>query len=264
MRLKSRSQRGASWSSGRVQTPTLSLLVKREMEVLNHQPEPYNRVKASFKAAGHEYEAYWYDPKFSKAKADDRNLKEDRIFDKKLLEIFCRLTVEEAVAREVRKPSKKNPPLLFDLTTLQRVANSRYGWSAQKTLRAAQRCYETHKVLTYPRTSSKFLPEDYREEVDKIITILSLVKPYKAHAEKLKKDGLLNTQKVFNDAGVTDHFAIIPTGEMKELEGDDKKLFDLVTRQFMAVFYPLSMSMKMLSVLQRSVLLVLKVSLLRF
>ena len=108
----------------------------------------------------------------------------------------------------------------------------------KKTLRAAQRCYETHKVLTYPRTSSKFLPDDYREEVDKIITTLSLVKPYKQHAEKLKKDGLLNTEKVFNDAGVTDHFAIIPTGEMKDLEGDDKKLFDLVTRQFMAVFYP--------------------------
>ena len=92
--------------------------------------------------------------------------------------------------------------------------------------------------MTYPRTSSKFLPEDYREEVDKILHVLALVKPYKPYAEKLLKDGLLNKEKVFNDAGVTDHFAIIPTGEIKDLDGDDKKLFDLVTRQFMAVFYP--------------------------
>lgn len=238
VRLKSRNERGLSWSAGRVQTPTLSLLVDREIEVLEHRAMPYWKVNAKFSATDHEYEGIWFDPAF-KNKDNDRDLKEDRIFDEeRALRIQAAVAGQAGTAREVRKPSPRKPPLLFDLTTLQRTANSRFGWSATRTLRAAQRCYETHKVLTYPRTSSKVLPEGYKEEVDRILGILSKVPPYAPHAAHLINKGRLNDDKVFDDAGVTDHFAIIPTGEVSSLEGDDLKLYDLVTRQFMAAFYP--------------------------
>ncbi len=237
VRLKSRNERGLSWSAGRVQTPTLSLLVDREIEVLEHRAIAYWKVNAKFGASDHEYEAVWFDPSF-KNKEGDRDLKEDRIFDEaRANAIQAAIAGQTGVAREVRKPSPRKPPLLFDLTTLQRTANSRFGWSATRTLRAAQRCYETHKVLTYPRTSSKVLPDNYKEEVDRILGILSKVPPYAPHAALLINKGRLNDEKVFDDAGVTDHFAIIPTGEVGNLEGDDLKLYDLVTRQFLAAFY---------------------------
>ena len=238
VRLKSRTQRGLSWSAGRVQTPTLSLLVDRELEVLEHEPVPYWRIKARFGGPGHEYEAFWYDKEF-KARNADRDHKEDRIFDrKKVDEITKAVQGKAGIAREARKPSPRKPPALFDLTSLQRTANSRFGWTATRTLRAAQRCYEAHKVLTYPRTSSRVLPDNYREEVSRLIGAFAEANPYSPYAKKLQKDGLLNEDKVFNDAGVSDHFAIIPTGEVKDLEGDDQRLFDLVARQFLAAFYP--------------------------
>lgn len=238
VRLKSKSERGLSWSAGRVQTPTLGLLVNRELEILQHEPIPYWKIQATFSAADHDYEGTWFDESFKRVE-DDRDHKDDRIFDKTQAEAILKgVEGKPALASEVRKPSPKKAPQLFDLTTLQRVANSRFGWSATRTLRAAQRCYETHKVLTYPRTSSKALPNDYREEVQKILGIFSQNDAYGRHAAKLLNDGLQNDDKVFDDAGVTDHFAIIPTGEITALEGDDFKLFDLVARQFMAAFYP--------------------------
>lgn len=237
VRLKSRNQRGVSWSAGRVQTPTLALLVDRELEVLEHVPKAYWRVSAKFKARG-EYEGVWFDPDFNR-KTGDRDLKEDRIFDlAKAKKVIEESQNASAVAREVRKPSPKKAPLLFDLTSLQRAANSRFGWSATRTLRAAQRCYETHKVLTYPRTSSKCLPNDYIEVVADILNVFSQDKDFGSHAQKLLDTELLNKEKIFDDSKVTDHFAIIPTGEIKPLEGDDQKIFDLVSRQFMAAFYP--------------------------
>ncbi|MES2743920.1 MAG: DNA topoisomerase [Bdellovibrionota bacterium] len=238
VRLKSKNQRGVSWSAGRVQTPTLSLLVEREMEVLEHNPQPYWTVQGNFEVNGQVYDGTWYDPNFDKKNAT-REFKEDRIFDKAKAEAIIQSIVgKPALASEVRKPSQRQPPLLFDLTSLQRTANTRFGWSATRTLRAAQRCYETHKVLTYPRTSSKVLPEDYRPEVDKVLGIFSGLTDLGPHAQYLQKNGLLNDDKIFNNEGVTDHFAIIPTGEVREMEGDDQKLFDLVSRQFLAAFYP--------------------------
>ncbi|MGE0172425.1 MAG: DNA topoisomerase [Oligoflexales bacterium] len=238
VRLKSRNQQGLSWSAGRVQTPTLSLLVNREMEILEHSPIPYARVHASFKTDDHEYQGTWYDPKF-RNKENSRDLKEDRIFDAaKAAEIVENIKDKPAVAREVRKPSPRKPPLLFDLTSLQRTANTRFGWSATRTLRAAQRCYEAHKVLTYPRTSSKVLPEDYRGEVDRVLGVFSSHAAYGRFAQHLLKNGRKNEDKIFDNSGVTDHFAIVPTGEVSSLSGDDEKLFDLVTRQFLAAFYP--------------------------
>ncbi len=238
VRLKAKNQRGVSWSAGRVQTPTLGILVERELEVLEHEPVPYWKVIGHFEVQGQLYEGTWFDPNFDR-KLATRDNKEDRIFEQARAEaVIQAIQGQQAVASETRKPSPRMPPLLFDLTSLQRTANTRFGWSANRTLRAAQRCYETHKVLTYPRTSSKVLPEDYRGEVDRVLEILGGHTDYGPHAQHLKKVGLLNDDKIFNNEGVTDHFAIIPTGEVRSLEGDDQKLFDLVTRQFMAAFYP--------------------------
>jgi DNA topoisomerase-3 len=238
VRLKSKNQRGVSWSAGRVQTPTLSLLVEREMEVLEHMPQPYWTVQGNFEINGQVYDGTWYDPNFDKKNAT-REYKEDRIFDKaKAEQIIKTIKGKTALASEVRKPSQRAAPLLFDLTSLQRTANTRFGWSATRTLRAAQRCYETHKVLTYPRTSSKVLPEDYRPEVERVLGAFAAIPEFAPHAKHLQGAGLLNQDKIFNNAGVTDHFAIIPTGEIRAMEGDDQKLFDLVSRQFMAAFYP--------------------------
>lgn len=238
VRLKSRNQRGVSWSAGRVQTPTLGLLVDREMEILEHVPAPYWRIQGTFEVNGQTYEGLWYDPNFNRKEAT-REQKEDRIFDKQRAEAIVQQVMgKPGQASEVRKPSPRKAPPLFDLTALQRAANSRFGWSASRTLKAAQRCYETHKVLTYPRTSSKVLPNDYRPEVMRVLDVFTNWDSYKPHAQYLLDKGLLNEDKIFNDAGVTDHFAIIPTGETKHLEGDDFKIFDLVSRQFMAAFYP--------------------------
>ena len=145
VRLKSRNQRGVSWSAGRVQTPTLGLLVDRELEVLEHVPEPYWRVKVGFSNQGHAYDGLWYDENFDK-KSATRDQKEDRIFSKEKADaIQASIQGQSCEASEVRKPSPRKPPQLFDLTALQRAANSRFSWSASRTLKAAQRCYETHK-----------------------------------------------------------------------------------------------------------------------
>jgi DNA topoisomerase-3 len=238
VRLKSKSQRGASWSAGRVQTPTLALLVDRELRVLEHSPKPFWKVHAKFQAKDHEYSGTWYDPKFRKS-AEDNELREDRIFDQKVADkIVQDVTGVSATASETRRPKTRSAPLLFDLTSAQKEANRRYGWSAKRTLGAAQRCYERHKVLTYPRTSSRVLPEDYRPEVDNIIANFAETKTYGEHARYLINKGRLNEKKIFDNAGVSDHFAIIPTGVVAELDGDDARFFDLVVRTFLAAFYP--------------------------
>ena len=238
VRLKSRGQRGSSWSAGRVQTPTLALLVERELEILSHNPVPFWRVHAKFDSSDHTYDGTWFDPKFKKSAAgpDDR---EDRIFvQQKAEEIVSSIRDKPALASETRKEKVRKPPLLFDLTSLQKEANRRFGWSAKRTLGAAQRCYESHKVLTYPRTSSRVLPEDYRGEVDNLLAAFSDHSRLGKFAKNLQSKGLKNEKNVFNDAGVSDHFAIIPTGQTRKLDGDDARLFDLVSRQFFAAFYP--------------------------
>lgn len=237
IRLRSRSNPGA-WSAGRVQTPTLALLVDRELEVLAHVPKPYWRVLAQFAAADHQYQAIWYDAGF---KADDEKpeLKDDRIFDEDSAKTIVAETLGKVgVASETRKPSRESAPPLFDLTSLQRTANQRFGWSAARALQAAQRCYEAHKVLTYPRTDSRCLPSDYPAEVDRVLQSLSAAPEYRSSAQFLMHNGRQNESKIFNDAGISDHFAIIPTGQLANLAGDDQKLFDLVVRRFLGAFHP--------------------------
>ncbi len=243
-RLKSRKEKSA-WSAGRVQTPTLAMLVGRELEVLAHVPRPFWRVAATFEHASQPYAATWFDPTFQ-AGADDE-ARDDRIFDLARAEaIVLRGRAGEGSASETRKPSRESAPPLFDLTSLQREGNRRFGWSARRTLSAAQRCYERHKLLTYPRTNSRCLPSDYRPTVGRVLEALEGAselgegfEDYAAAAGRLRNAGLRNEERVFDDRGISDHFAIIPTGRLpgEPLTGDDRRLFDLVVRRFLGAFH---------------------------
>jgi DNA topoisomerase-3 len=245
-RLKSRKEKTA-WSAGRVQTPTLAMLVERELEILAHLPRPYWRVSASFEHAGALYTGEWFDPDF--AAGADEEARDDRIFDEARAQaILARVAGQSGTASETRKPSRESAPPLFDLTSLQREGNRRFGWSARRTLSAAQRLYERHKLLTYPRTASRCLPNDYRATVRETLAVFAGADPragegfqdWASAAARLMKSGLENEARVFDDSGVSDHFAIIPTGTLPEtvLTGDDKRVFDLVVRRFLGAFHP--------------------------
>lgn len=240
-RLKSRGERG-SWSAGRVQTPTLNLLVEREHEILAHVPRPYWELVGVFSRGEHRWEGRWFDP--SVQGSDDRDVKPTRIFDRarvdQLLAALARR--DQGEASETRKQSRQSPPLLFDLTSLQREANRRYSMSAKRTLDAAQRLYESHKLLTYPRTDSRHLPEDYAPTVANLLDFLAGLPDegstagYGRLAAKVVEQGPQNLDKLLDSSKVSDHFAIVPTGNPveRELSGDDERIFDLVVRQFLA------------------------------
>ncbi|MFA5504430.1 MAG: DNA topoisomerase 3 [Vulcanimicrobiota bacterium] len=237
-RMKTRNERTA-WSAGRVQTPTLALLVDREIENLTHRPTPFWRLQAKFQAGDHAYSGTWFDPNFEPD--PDLPQKDDWITDKKTLDTIAETVANKpGGAEETRKLTKETARQLFDLTSLQREANSRFGYSARRTLQAAQRLYEGYKLLTYPRTDSKCLPNDYRDHVNQVLHSFSQGGTYSRFAATLKKDGLRNTSRVFDDSKVSDHFAIVPTGQRPpaNLSGDDERIFDLVMRRFLAAFYP--------------------------
>jgi DNA topoisomerase-3 len=238
-RLKGRKEKTA-WSAGRVQTPTLALVVDRELEILAHVPKPYWQLHAKFRADDHEYTGTWFDPSFVAAEGEEREQRDDRIFDnERANRLVETIHGQAAVASETRKPSKETAPPLFDLTSLQREGNRRFGWSARRTLNAAQRCYEAHKLLTYPRTDSRCLPNDYRANVDAVLEAFAAAGPFQEAAAHLRERGLENVERTFDDAKVSDHFAIIPTGKVPDanLSGDDERLFDLVARRFLGNFY---------------------------
>ncbi len=247
-RLKSRKEKTA-WSAGRVQTPTLALLVERELEVLAHVPRPFWRVAARFEHGANGYAGTWFDPDF--AAGADEEARDDRLFDEERARaIVAAVQGRSGEAEETRKPSRESAPPLFDLTSLQREGNRRFGWSAKRTLGAAQRCYEQHKILTYPRTDSRCLPSDYRETVRRVLETFARggrrdasapgAADYAQAAETLLREGLQNDVRIFDDSGVSDHFAIVPTGTLPgvHLSGDDRRLYDLVTRRFLGAFFP--------------------------
>jgi len=235
---------------GRVQTPTLSIVVEREERIRKHVSRAYWEVKASFAAQAGEYDGKWFDPKFKKD--DDADRRADRLWnesDAQAIAQACR--GQPATVTEDAKPSTQASPLLYDLTTLQREANSRFGFSAKTTLSLAQALYEKHKVLTYPRTDSRALPEDYLKVVKDTMTMLSKedlpgpLRPLAGHAAKALKEGYVKPiKRVFDNAKVSDHFAIIPTLQApKSLTEIEAKLYDLVVKRFLAVFYPSAESM---------------------
>jgi len=231
---------------GRVQTPTLSIVVEREEKIRKHVARDYWEVKAAFLAQAGTYEGKWIDPKW-KRNEDDADTRADRLWN----EVDAR-AIEQAVrgqmgrVSEESKPSSQSSPLLYDLTTLQREANGRFGFSAKTTLSIAQALYEKHKALTYPRTDSRALPEDYLAVAKETMGVLSkadLPGPSRELAkyakQALKSDYVKPAKRVFDNAKVSDHFAIIPTLQTPtHLSEAEAKVYDMVVKRFIAVFFP--------------------------
>jgi len=229
---------------GRVQTPTLAIMVEREERIRKFVSRTYWELIGTFTCAAGEYTGRWFDEKFSKPTANgkevDDALRAERLWDQAKAEaIRNKCLGKPGVVTEESKPSTSMSPLLFDLTSLQRDANKRFGLSAKNTLQIAQSLYEKHKVLTYPRTDSRALPEDYVATVKS--TLGSLAGGYASFAANILAQDWVkpNNKRVFNNAKVSDHFAIIPTGdEPKHLTEFEQKIYDMVTRRFLAIFYP--------------------------
>lgn len=230
---------------GRVQTPTLSIVVEREEKIRKHVARDYWEIKASFDAKAGSYEGKWFDPAWRKN--DDAERRADRLWNEADAQAIAQaVRGQPATVSEESKPSTQSSPQLYDLTLLQREANSRFGFSAKTTLSIAQALYEKHKVLTYPRTDSKALPEDYVSVVKQTMEMLATedlpgpLKALSAHARKAVKEGYVKPNKrIFDNAKVSDHFAIIPTLQApKSLTDIEAKLYDLVVKRFLAVFYP--------------------------
>lgn len=226
---------------GRVQTPTLAIVVRRENEINAFKPRDYWEVKARFAVTAGDYEGRWFDPTFKK-NAETPELKESRIFDAdKAQAIVERCRGQKAEVSETSKRSTQLSPQLFDLTSLQREANNKFGFSAKTTLAIAQALYEKHKVLTYPRTDSRALPEDYPATVAQTLEMLKGSIAYAVAADKILAGGWIKpNRRIFDNSKISDHFAIIPTLQplKTELSEAEHKVYDLVVRRFMAVFYP--------------------------
>ncbi len=225
---------------GRVQTPTLAIVVEREEKILQFVPRDYWEVRATFECKAGSYEGRWFDPDFKK-KDDDPDARAERLWDKAKAEaIAAACAGKPGNVSEEAKPSTQLSPLLFDLTSLQREGNGRFGFSAKTTLSLAQALYERHKVLTYPRTDSRALPEDYLGLVKKTVDAVGGVRGYTPFAKQILKGGWVKPNKrIFDNAKVSDHFAIIPTLQVpKHLTDAEQKIYDLVVKRFLAVFFP--------------------------
>lgn len=227
---------------GRVQTPTLAILVEREEKIKKFVPRNFWEVIGTFDATAGQYTGRWFDEKFLKpdGKDGDAELKAERFWDVAKAEaIKAKCLGKPGIVTEESKPSTQLSPLLYDLTSLQREANSRFGFSAKNTLAIAQALYERHKALTYPRTDSRALPEDYLGTVRSVMQMLGDTRYAPFAGEILQKGWVHPNKRIFNNAKVSDHFAIIPTPQTpKSLSEPEQKLYDLVTKRFLAVFYP--------------------------
>ncbi len=226
---------------GRVQTPTLALVVERENQIANFVSRDFWRITADFNISNGAYEGVYQKPKFKKG--DDEHDRADRLWDEQkaqeILEAVKNAT--HALVSEEKKRTTQIAPRLYDLTTLQREANQRFGLPAGKTLQIAQALYEKYKVLTYPRTDSRALPEDYAGTCANVLQ--SMEGELGTHAREVLNKGMLNpkNKRIFNNAQVSDHFAIIPTGQSPDKLGDfERKIFDMVARRFVAAFFPVA------------------------
>ncbi|RII83532.1 DNA topoisomerase III [Neopusillimonas maritima] len=230
---------------GRVQTPTLAIVMEREERIRKFKSRDYWEVHATFVAAAGLYTGRWFDPKFIKDEQDPEK-RDSRLWSEtaaKTIVSACR--EQPGTVTEESKPTTQMSPALFDLTSLQREANSRFGFSAKATLSLAQTLYERHKALTYPRTDSRYLPEDYLPTVKQTVAALAdapdgaaaAIQPF---AKQLGESGWIKPNKrIFDNKKVSDHFAIIPTLQVpKELSDAESKIYELVTRRFLAVFFP--------------------------
>jgi DNA topoisomerase-3 len=226
--------RGRAWvggvvSLGRVQTPTLAMIVKREREIQAFVPEPYRLVHATFDPR---YAGLWFEGD------------ETRIFGDlaRAEQIVDKVRGKDGIVEKAeRKEQSERAPLLYDLTSLQRDANRRFGFSARRTLQAAQSLYEGKKAITYPRTSSRFLSGDMVPQLMPTAETLRPIDDYRAAAEYVLALDQLPLARVVNDAKVDDHHAIIPTDiehDVVQFTPDERRIFDLIARRFLAVFHP--------------------------
>ncbi len=227
---------------GRVQTPTLAILVEREDRIRNFKPRDYWEIHATFAAAQGEYVGRWFDENFEKAK-EDAETRPERVWEeKRAAAIRASCLGRPGIAAEEAKPTSQLSPLLYDLTSLQREANGRFGFSAKTTLALAQALYERHKILTYPRTDARALPEDYLGTVKKTLDAFTGQKAsrYARHAAQILRKGWVKPNKrIFDNNKISDHFAIIPTiQQSRHLSEAEAKLYDLVVKRFLAVFFP--------------------------
>ena len=230
---------------GRVQTPTLSIVVEREELIRKFISRDYWEVTAEFICAAGIYQGKWFDPKFKKESKDtaaDPEKKDNRLWSETAAaSIVAACHDKSGKVTEESKPSTQAAPQLFDLTSLQREANARFGFSAKNTLGLAQALYEKHKVLTYPRTDSRALPEDYLPTVTSTLEMLadSSDNYYPFASQILNNSWVKPNKKIFDNSKISDHFAIIPTLQApKNLSEPEQKLYDLVVRRFMAIFFP--------------------------
>src|SRR4051812_31341717 len=233
--IRLRSSFDGAVSLGRVQTPTLAIIARREEEIRAFKPEPYWLVDATFEPvggdSGRRYAGRYHagaQPRLATAAEAEA--------------IVAAVRGRTGEITKLEKTTKKErAPLLYDLTTLQREANTRFGFSARRTLAAAQRLYEDHKALTYPRTNSRFLTSDMAGEIKPTASNVGENPEYARAAKYVLGLDVLPLGRVVNDAKVTDHHAIIPTREhhrVEKMSDDDKRIYDMVARRFLAVFHP--------------------------
>lgn len=221
---------GILLSIGRVQTPTLNIICEREQAIREFKPEKYYELNGFFKANSYEYQGIYVDKK------GEQKIKDSAI----LKDIVKTLKGKSGFIKTLSRKETKTPhPLLYDLNELQRDANKQFGYTAQKTLNIAQKLYEEKKLITYPRTDSRFLPSALKKEIDKTLKGID-VAPYKQFVEIVLSKPIRLDSRVINDKGVTDHFAIIPTGnrpQFSRLTREELNLFDLIAKRFLSVFF---------------------------
>lgn len=230
---------------GRVQTPTLAIVAEREERIRRFVSRDYWEVHATFVAAAGFYTGRWFDPKFAKNELDPEQ-RDSRLWSQNAAQtIVAACRSQPGKVTEESKPTTQMSPALFDLTSLQREANSRFGFSAKTTLALAQTLYERHKALTYPRTDSRYLPEDYLQTVKQTVQALaeggsSAAASVQPFARQLSKESWIKPNKrIFDDKKVSDHFAIIPTLQIpRDLSEAEGKIYELISRRFLAVFFP--------------------------
>jgi DNA topoisomerase-3 len=230
--IRLRSSFDGAVSLGRVQTPTLAIVARREVEIRAFAPEPYWVVDATFAAS----EERVYDGRFH----DGANPRVATAEQAEAIVAHCQGR-EGLITKLDRSRRKERSPLLYDLTSLQREANTRFGFSGRRTLAAAQRLYEEHAALTYPRTNSRFLPSDMRREIKPIAQLVGRHRDYAQAARYVTGLDVLPLARVINDTKVTDHHAIVPTRsehDLGRMNDDDRRVYDLVARRFLAVFHP--------------------------
>ena len=225
---------------GRVQTPTLSLVIEREKEIRDFVPRAYYRITADFSLTEGNYQGIFQKEGFKKSDGDKHD-RIDRLWDKEEAErIFQEVSqADKAEVSETKKRSPQSPGRLYDLTTLQREANRLHSFPASRTLQLAQSLYERHKAITYPRTDSKALPEDYGSTcLEMLGTVSGELAP---HAQLVLQSGWVDekNKKIFNNKQISDHFAIIPTNTPpRSLDANELKIYNLILKRFISVFYP--------------------------